>query len=251
VRCLLRSHVVAARGSSPLMLGLWRPTRVPDHLFYTETCFSDAWSRCFTGRSIVCPLTPRRLVRRPGFEDFPCRRNRAMCVLIASGALSSGDQKEHTNTESNHATEPAETSLSGRSVNRPGTLATNLKTKRTVAATAKSEAKGGREHPASRAQSPRAETWFADTAAAMILRRRSRSDATRAATPASRNAMEPKNPASEPPEPTERQSPQSSWSRQWKHAVWQTETRNLPLSVAVRKVCNGKSRTFSPLIPAN
>ena len=129
MHCLLRSHVVAARGSSPLMLSLWRPTRVPDHLFYTETSFSDAWSRCFTGRSIVCPLTPRRLVRRPGFEDFPCRRNRAMCVLIASGALSSGDQKEHTNTESNHATEPAETSLSGRSVNRPGTLATNLNQK--------------------------------------------------------------------------------------------------------------------------
>jgi len=38
----------------------------------------------------------------------------------------------------NHATEPAETSLSGKSVNSPGTLATKLKTKRTVAATAKS-----------------------------------------------------------------------------------------------------------------
>ena len=43
--------------------------------------------------------------------------------------------------ESNHATEPAETSLSGKSVNSLGTLATKLKTKRTVAATAKSEAK--------------------------------------------------------------------------------------------------------------
>ena len=43
--------------------------------------------------------------------------------------------------ESNHATEPAETSLSGKSVNSPGTLATQLKAKRTAAATAKSEAK--------------------------------------------------------------------------------------------------------------
>jgi hypothetical protein len=43
--------------------------------------------------------------------------------------------------ESNRATEPAETSLSGKSVNSPGTLTTKLKTKRTIAATAKSEAK--------------------------------------------------------------------------------------------------------------
>ena len=43
--------------------------------------------------------------------------------------------------ESNHATEPAETSFSGKSVNSPGTLATKLKTKRTAASTAKSEAK--------------------------------------------------------------------------------------------------------------
>jgi hypothetical protein len=49
--------------------------------------------------------------------------------------------------ESNHATEPAETSLSGKSVNRLGTLATKLKTKRTVAATAKSEAKGRARTP--------------------------------------------------------------------------------------------------------
>jgi hypothetical protein len=45
----------------------------------------------------------------------------------------------------------------------------------------------------------------------MILRRRSSSDATRAAAPASRNAMDPKKPASELPEPTERQRPQSSY----------------------------------------
>jgi hypothetical protein len=32
--------------------------------------------------------------------------------------------------ESNHATEPAETNLSGKSLNRPGSLATKLKTKR-------------------------------------------------------------------------------------------------------------------------
>ena len=44
--------------------------------------------------------------------------------------------------ESNHTTEPAETSLSGKTVNSPGALATKLQTKRTVAATAKSEAKG-------------------------------------------------------------------------------------------------------------
>jgi len=43
--------------------------------------------------------------------------------------------------ESNHATEPAETSLNGKSLNSPGTLATKLKTNRSVAATAKSEAK--------------------------------------------------------------------------------------------------------------
>jgi hypothetical protein len=43
--------------------------------------------------------------------------------------------------EGNHATEPAETSLSGKTVNSPGTLATTLQTKRTVAPTAKSEAK--------------------------------------------------------------------------------------------------------------
>ena len=56
--------------------------------------------------------------------------------------------------ESNHATEPAETSLSGKSVNSPGTLATKLKTKRTVAATAKSEAKGRARTPRlSRAES--------------------------------------------------------------------------------------------------
>ena len=111
--------------------------------------------------------------------------------------------------------------------------------------------RGGREHPASRAQSPLAQTWFADTAAAMILRRRSSSDGTRAAAPASRNAVEPKKPAGELPGPTERQRPQSSWSRQWQHAVWQTEARDLPLSVAVRKVWHRKSPTFSPLRPAN
>jgi hypothetical protein len=49
--------------------------------------------------------------------------------------------------ESNHATEPAETSLSGKSVNSPGTLATKLKTKRTVVSTAKSEAKGRARTP--------------------------------------------------------------------------------------------------------
>ncbi len=43
--------------------------------------------------------------------------------------------------ESNHAAEPAETSLSGKSVNSPGTSVRKLKTKRTVPATAKSEAK--------------------------------------------------------------------------------------------------------------
>jgi hypothetical protein len=43
--------------------------------------------------------------------------------------------------ESNHATEPAETNPSAKSVNSPGTLATKLKTKRTVAATARAEAK--------------------------------------------------------------------------------------------------------------
>ena len=56
--------------------------------------------------------------------------------------------------ESNHATEPAETSLSGKSVNSPRTLATKLKAKKTAAATAKSEAKGRARTPSlSRAKS--------------------------------------------------------------------------------------------------
>ena len=49
--------------------------------------------------------------------------------------------------ESNHATEPTETSLSGKSVNSPRTSATKPKTKRTVAPTAKSEAEGRARTP--------------------------------------------------------------------------------------------------------
>jgi len=61
-----------------------------------------------------------------------------------------------------------------------------------------------------RAQSPSTESWFADTAATMILRHPSRSGATLAAAPASRSATVRGNPASEVPEPIERRRPQSS-----------------------------------------
>ena len=90
---------------------------------------------------------------------------------------------------------------------------TKPKIKKAVAATGNSDTKLRAQRSSQRAQSPPLKSWFVDTVAVTISRLPSSSAVMLAAAPVSRNATDPKKPASELREPIEKHRPRSSWNR--------------------------------------